>query len=208
MDSNSKKPAPIIVFKIGSCNFSLGIKHSVLSISTPGSTVFPRDQARSSALARLLNEYLAALSYTYPDKFTLFAVTPLPYTQSAVREAKFALNTLNAVGLGLLSNHEGYYLGNSTLEPFFNAMNAINSSRVILFVHPNDACQYLGDGSLIESNPSKDKSFAFRSRKNSLLSTYNVLQLSIPRELLNIFLELRGLSSISLLPRRCSTTPN
>lgn len=39
-----------------------GIRHAVLSIGTPGSMVFPGDQTRSLALARLLNEYLAAVS--------------------------------------------------------------------------------------------------------------------------------------------------
>lgn len=38
------------------------IRHAVLSIGTPGSMVFPGDQTKSLALARLLNEYLAAVS--------------------------------------------------------------------------------------------------------------------------------------------------
>ena len=38
-----------------------GIKHAVLSIGTPGSVVFPGSQVKSAALARLLNEYLAAV---------------------------------------------------------------------------------------------------------------------------------------------------
>jgi len=39
-----------------------GIKHGVLSIGTPGSVVFPGSQVKSAALARLLNEYLAAVN--------------------------------------------------------------------------------------------------------------------------------------------------
>jgi hypothetical protein len=38
-----------------------GIKHGVLSIGTPGSVVFVGSQVKSAALARLLNEYLAAV---------------------------------------------------------------------------------------------------------------------------------------------------
>jgi hypothetical protein len=38
-----------------------GVKHGVLSIGTPGSVVFPGSQVKSAALARLLNEYLAAV---------------------------------------------------------------------------------------------------------------------------------------------------
>jgi len=39
-----------------------GIKRGVLSIGTPGSVVFPGSQVKSVALARLLNEYLAAVN--------------------------------------------------------------------------------------------------------------------------------------------------
>ena len=38
-----------------------GIKHGVLSIGTPGSVVWPGSRVKSAALARLLNEYLAAV---------------------------------------------------------------------------------------------------------------------------------------------------
>lgn len=38
-----------------------GIKHAVVSVGAPGSVVFPGDQVKSAALARLLNEYLAAV---------------------------------------------------------------------------------------------------------------------------------------------------
>jgi 6-methylsalicylate decarboxylase len=40
------------------------IRHSVLSISSPGSVLFPGSEVKSVALARLLNEYLAAVYVT------------------------------------------------------------------------------------------------------------------------------------------------
>ena len=40
-----------------------GIRHAVISIGAPGSVVFPGSQVKSAALARLLNEYLAAVRY-------------------------------------------------------------------------------------------------------------------------------------------------
>lgn len=43
---------------------SAGIKHGVLSMGTPGSVVYPGSQVESAALARLLNEYLAAVRLT------------------------------------------------------------------------------------------------------------------------------------------------
>jgi hypothetical protein len=43
---------------------SAGIKHGVLSMGTPGTVVYPGDQVKSAAVARLLNEYLAAVCIT------------------------------------------------------------------------------------------------------------------------------------------------
>ncbi|KAB5575551.1 hypothetical protein GE09DRAFT_1092464 [Coniochaeta sp. 2T2.1] len=60
---------------------------------------------------------------THPERFSFFAVMPLPYTKSAITELKYALGPLNARGMRLLTNHEGIYLGNPSLTPFFSALN-------------------------------------------------------------------------------------
>lgn len=131
---------------------SAGIRHSVLSVGTPGSVVFPGSQPRSLALARLLNEYLAALVHKFPQIFSFFAVTPLPYTAFAVTEAEYALTHLHAAGIGLQSNHEGYYLGNRAFTPFFSHFN--NSGNVPpIFVHPAGPCLRSSNGSLTSANP-------------------------------------------------------
>jgi predicted TIM-barrel fold metal-dependent hydrolase len=136
---------------------TVGIRKSVLSISAPGTTVYVDDEAKATALARLLNEYLAALSRTYPSHFGFFAVTPLPYVDAAIREARYALDHLGAAGIGLLSNHEGYYLGNAQFKPFFTFLNsyANTSASETIFVHPNEPCLRIpnGNGSLIIANP-------------------------------------------------------
>ena len=79
-------------------NNSIG--HSLLSISSPGSVVYPGSEEKSAALARLLNEYQAAVSLSpaairvpelnfgqvvrkLPKYFSFYAVTPLPYVQAA-----------------------------------------------------------------------------------------------------------------------------
>jgi predicted TIM-barrel fold metal-dependent hydrolase len=136
---------------------TVGIRKSVLSISAPGTTVYVDDEAKATALARLLNEYLAALSHTYPSRFDFFAVTPLPYVDAAIKEARYALDHLGAVGIGLLSNHESHYLGNAQFQPLFTFLNSStndNDSQII-FVHPNEPCmRYPNDnGSLIIANP-------------------------------------------------------
>ncbi|KAI7475918.1 hypothetical protein KC357_g4822 [Hortaea werneckii] len=129
------------------------IRNSVLSISAPGSTVFPDSEEKSVALARLLNAYLAILAKVAPKQFSFFAVTPLPYTDAAITEAKYATRVLGAVGIGLLSNHEGYYLGNRSFTPFFQYLDESPGGRKSIFVHPNAPCLHAGNGSLIDANP-------------------------------------------------------
>jgi hypothetical protein len=45
----------------------IDISHGVLSISSPGSTVFPGDSAASVGIARLLNEWLATVRFSPHD---------------------------------------------------------------------------------------------------------------------------------------------
>ncbi|TKA65430.1 hypothetical protein B0A49_08826 [Cryomyces minteri] len=114
------------------------IRHSFASVSSPGSGAYPGDETKSVALARVLNEWSAALVKTYPDRFSFFAVVPLPYVQAAITEVDYALSYLGAAGVICLTNHEGFYLGNPMFTPFFNFLNSRNSSREVIFVHPNE----------------------------------------------------------------------
>ncbi|ORY10281.1 hypothetical protein BCR34DRAFT_567201 [Clohesyomyces aquaticus] len=139
---------------------SQSIRRSIVSISTPGATVFAGDAAKSIALARLLNEYLAALTSVYPEHFSFYATTPLPYVEAAITEVNYALGTLHGSAIGLLSNFEGLYLGNAQLTPFFTYLNQLTnisspSRNPVIFVHPNAPCLHYpgGSGSLIPANP-------------------------------------------------------
>ncbi|KAF2029155.1 amidohydrolase 2 [Setomelanomma holmii] len=133
---------------------TLNIRRSIVSISTPGTIVFAGDAPRSIALARLLNEYLAALARAYPEHFSFYATAPLPYVNASIKEVNYAVNKLNALAIGLLSNYEGIYLGNPVLIPFFDHIDNRNSNTTsILFVHPNAPCLHLTNGTLIDANP-------------------------------------------------------
>ena len=97
---------------------------------------------------------MAALVRAYPYRFSFFAVVPLPYTDAAIKEAKYALGHLGAIGVGVLSNHEGKYLGNSAITPFFQALNNENAIRAVIFTHPTSPVLNF-NGSLISANPSE-----------------------------------------------------
>ncbi|KAH0565733.1 hypothetical protein GP486_000875 [Trichoglossum hirsutum] len=128
------------------------IAHSMLCVSTPQANLFPGEEKTTVAVARLLNEFMAALVRTYPLRFSFQAVTPLPYTDAAIREVLYALDHLGAVGTGVLTNHEGKYLGNQEFQPLFQVLQDRDSSREVLFIHPTDPVINV-DGALIPSNP-------------------------------------------------------
>ncbi|KAI4608545.1 hypothetical protein J4E83_008981 [Alternaria metachromatica] len=136
----------------GHLNFmaSQGISHAVVAFS-PGANVYPGSREATIALARLINEQSAAYARVYPNHFSFYAVVPLPYTQDAIAEAMYALDTLEAAGIALYSNFEGRYLGDSAFTPFFQAMDARGADQII-YIHPTTPYLRI-NGSLIEANP-------------------------------------------------------
>ena len=130
---------------------SENITRAIISFSAPAANVFQGSQVVTIALARLMNEALAAYCRAYPGKFNFFAVVPLPYTTAAIAEAHYALDTLGAAGIILTSNFEGKYLGNTQFQSFFNAINQ-RSGKQIIFIHPSTPYIQCG-GHLTEANP-------------------------------------------------------
>jgi 6-methylsalicylate decarboxylase len=113
---------------------TMGITHSVLGFTTPAANVYMGDRKRTIALARLINEQLAAYARTQGDKFSFFATVPLPYVEDAIKEMEYATE-LGAVGVALLSNHEGMYLGHPDFVDFWRYLDGVGG-RQIVYVHP------------------------------------------------------------------------
>ncbi|KAF2109779.1 hypothetical protein BDV96DRAFT_651745 [Lophiotrema nucula] len=129
------------------------VKRSILCISTPQANAFPQDRAKTVALARLLNEFSSELVKAYPERFSFLAVTALPYIEESVREVKYALEELGAVGVGVLTNHEALYPGDEKFRPLWEYLQERDSEREIVFIHPTDPVINL-NGTLINSKPS------------------------------------------------------
>jgi predicted TIM-barrel fold metal-dependent hydrolase len=117
----------------------LGVRLAILSISSPG--VHFGDAVAAVALARTVNEAGAQIKLATPGRFGFFAALPLPEIDAAVAETRYALDTLGADGITLLTNHRGMYLGDERLEPIYTEVAARNS---VVFVHPTSPPQPTG----------------------------------------------------------------
>lgn len=119
----------------------LGISKSILSITSPGTSLTscnisqPNHAARQ--LTRATNEFAADLKHRHPSRFGFWASMPLPDVEGSLLELSFALDELNADGVVLLTNHQGYYLGDRNLEPFFAELDRRGAT---VFVHPTAPC--------------------------------------------------------------------
>ncbi len=103
-----------------------GIETSVLTLAAP--------QPTSVSVVRQTNEAAARIKKEHPDRFMFCASLPLPDVDAAIREAKYALDTLKADGIKLATNVGGQYLGAPELDPLF-AM--LNERGTVVILHPH-----------------------------------------------------------------------
>lgn len=112
-----------------------GIATSYVSVTTPG-VYFPHAKDPldiAIRLSRQMNDYCAGVVRDYPGRFGAFATLPLPDIDAALVELRYALDELNFNGVTLLSNYDGYYLG----DPRFDRLLAeLNRRKTVVFVHP------------------------------------------------------------------------
>ena len=113
-----------------------GIDRTILTIPAPHP--YFGDQAECYTACRQLNEELARLVESQKSKvespFAFAAILPLPDVNAAIEEAKYALDTLGAVGVKLATNVYGQYLGDSVLDPL---MAFLSERKALVILHPH-----------------------------------------------------------------------
>jgi predicted TIM-barrel fold metal-dependent hydrolase len=108
-----------------------GVATAVTSLTTPA-TSFLRGEARAR-VTRESNEFAARLGADHPGRFGNFAALPLPDVDASLREIEYALDTLHATGIGVLTSYDNRWLGDPVFAPL---LDELDRRRAIVFVHP------------------------------------------------------------------------
>jgi aminocarboxymuconate-semialdehyde decarboxylase len=94
----------------------------------------PHEQAK--AWHRFLNEHLAKLCASKPDRFSLLASVPLQHAQESAEELQHCVRELGAVGAVVAANVENVNLGECDLDAFWQTVCDLD---VGVFIHPVQA---------------------------------------------------------------------
>ncbi|MPZ41128.1 MAG: amidohydrolase family protein [Rhizobiales bacterium] len=84
-------------------------------------------------LSRMWNEYAARIVHDHPSQFGFFALVTPPDRDGSLRELEYALDTLKADGVALVSNYDGQWLGDPKFDGF---MGELDHRNAVVFVHP------------------------------------------------------------------------
>lgn len=114
-----------------------GIAAAMLSMSSPG--VHFGDDHDARRLAREVNEDAARIVVEHPDRFGFFASLPLPDVDGALDEMAYAIDSLGADGVVLMTNTHGTYLGDTSLQPVYAELDR---RRAVVFLHPTSPAGY------------------------------------------------------------------
>lgn len=112
------------------------ISKSIISISSPGTHLWPSDPGARKNLTRECNAYAAEVKTQFPDQFGFWASLPLPNVEDALEEIERA-NSEGADGFGLMTNYHGVYVGDELLDPVFDRLNELGAT---VFLHPTAPC--------------------------------------------------------------------
>ena len=111
-----------------------GVEVAMLSVTTPGLNFTSGEPARK--LARECNDYAARLVADHHGRFGSFAAIPLTDVDGSLQEIGYALDTLKADGIGLMTSYHDKWLGDPSFLP---VMEELNRRKALVYTHPTAA---------------------------------------------------------------------
>jgi len=84
-------------------------------------------------LTQATNDAMAKLSSNSPKKIGFYAIVPLPDIDGALKQMEYALDSLHADGIALLSTQNGVYMGDSAFREVYAEMSRRSA---VVFIHP------------------------------------------------------------------------
>ena len=118
-----------------------GTDVQVLSIHTPFFG-YHLDAAPGRALAREVNEEIAATIRDHPKRFSGLATLPMQDVKSAIEELEHAVTGLGLKGAELDTNVNGEQWDEAKFRPFFKAAEQMGA---VLFFHPQPQNNFLAE---------------------------------------------------------------
>ena len=122
-----------------------GIATAILSL--PAGTVGFLKGAEQVRMVRMVNEYATRLAHDRPGRFGLFALLPMPDIAASLAEISYALDSLGATGIALMTSYGNRWLGHPDYTP---VLEELNRRAAVVHVHPKapTCCT-----NLVQSNP-------------------------------------------------------
>jgi len=102
-----------------------------MSLSTPNVYIWPVD--RQVQVARSINDAMARICRTHPDRFIGLASLPMRSPRAALDELDRAIGELGMKGVVIGSNIDGMQLDDPSFEPIWARIDAL---KLPVFEHP------------------------------------------------------------------------
>lgn len=109
-----------------------GIDVSILSVPMP--VWYFEDTKKMSDIVRSLNEFGTDIVKQWPSRFGVLATLPLPDVEATLREINYAYDILHVDGVNLMSNYQGFYLGDPCFEKVFAELDR---RKAVVAIHPS-----------------------------------------------------------------------
>lgn len=113
-----------------------GVETAVLSLPARLGDDLAEIRDHGATFARDANEFAARVVTDHPGRFRFFAFLPMPNIDATLRELEYALDTLDASGVGLLTSYGNHWLGDSAFRAVFEELGRRGT---VVYTHPTDA---------------------------------------------------------------------